>query len=208
MKVEQVVEEFFTDGVERHFIKGELLLIPDMIQAPPISYLTSGQVVQYDIDDAGNRAVVNIFKPGAFFPLPVAVIDARVEYFFEATTDVTVRQVEAARVRQFLQSEPEVVYDVLSRVYRGMEGVMGRMTQLLNGDAKSRVRYELSILAERFGTKNRVGTDIEVTAGQLAEMTGLTRETVSRTLKALQQEERVRLRRGAVTVIDLGLGDE
>lgn len=201
MKVEQAVEEFFADGVERHFIKGELLLFPRTSEAVPISYLTSGRVLQYDIDDAGNRAVVNIFKPGAFFPLPVAVIDAKVEYFFEATTDVTVRQAEAAKVRDFLQREPEVVYDVLSRVYRGMEGVMGRMTHLLSGDAKSRVRYELNILAERFGRAAKEGVDIEVTAGQLAEMTGLTRETVSRMLKLLEREERVRLRRGVVTLL-------
>lgn len=201
MKVEQAVEEFFADGVERHFIKGELLLFPCTSEAVPISYLTSGRVLQYDIDDAGNRAVVNIFKPGAFFPLPVAVIDAKVEYFFEATTDVTVRQAEAAKVRDFLQREPEVVYDVLSRVYRGMEGVMGRMTHLLSGDAKSRVRYELNILAERFGRAAKEGVDIEVTAGQLAEMTGLTRETVSRMLKLLEQEGRVRLRRGVVTLL-------
>lgn len=46
------------------------------------------------------------------------------------------------------------------------------------------------------------GVDIAITAGQLAEMTGLTRETVSRTLKGLQQEGVVALRRGVITLVE------
>lgn len=200
--VEETVERFFAGGVERQLSKGELLLMPDAAEPAPISYLVEGQVIQYDIDPEGNRSVVNVFKPGAFFPLSVAINHSPIAYFFEAVTPVVVRQVDAREVEQFLKREPEVVYDVLSRVYRGMDGLLGRVTQLLSGDARSRVLYELDILAQRFGTTVEDGVDIKVTAGQLAEMTGLTRETVSRALRILGQEKAVRLRRGAITLLD------
>ncbi len=199
--VKAKVQQFFGAGIKRELAEGEVLLFPEMTGPIPISYLVSGRVLQYSIDDEGNRSIVNIFKPGAFFPLTVAINDASVAYFFEADTLVEVRQVDAVHVRDFLRREPEVTYDVLARVYRGLEGLLGRMTHLLSGDAKSKILHELYILGQRFGTIVSNGVEVEVTAGKLAEMTGLTRETVSRTLKSLQHSDIVRLRRGVVTVL-------
>lgn len=199
--VEAKVKQFFASGTKRELTEGEVLLFPEMTGPIPISYLVKGQVLQYGIDDEGNRSIINVFKPGAFFPLPVAINGTPVTYFFEADTPVEVRQVGAMQVQAFLRREPEVTYDVLSRVYRGLDGVLGRMTQLLSGDAKSKIVYELHILGQRFGSTVRDGVEVEVTAGKLAEMTGLTRETVSRTLKGLQQSGVVRLRRGAITIL-------
>lgn len=199
--VEEKIRQFFADGAKRQLDKGELLLMPDTASRTPISYLLEGQVVEYDISDEGNRLVLNVFKPGAFFPLPVAINKSSVEYFFEAATPITVSQKSATEVEQFLRSEPEVAYDALSRVFRGVDGLLGRVVQLLGGNARGRVCYELDILSQRFGVKIASGVEIAVTASQLAEMTGLTRETVSRTLKVLQQEGLVKLRRGVVTLL-------
>lgn len=199
--VDTIVKQFFAAGTKRELAQGEVLLFPEMAGPVPISYLVKGKILQYSIDDEGNRSIVNIFKPGAFFPLPVAINNSPVIYFFEAGTPVEVRQVSAAQVRDFLHREPEVTYDVLARVYRGLDGLLGRMNQLLGGDAKSRILHELHILSQRFGTVVNGGIEVEVTAGNLAEMTGLTRETVSRTLKGLQRSGVVRLRRGAITIL-------
>lgn len=199
--VEEKVQQFFAGGVKRELSDGEVLLLPDMTGPIPISYLIKGRVVQYSIDDEGNRSIINMFKPGAFFPLPVAINSAPITYFFEADTEVEVRQMSALEVKTFLQREPDVMFDVLSRLYKGLDGILGRMTQLLSGDAKSRVLYELTILSQRFGSPARDGVEVAVTAGKLAEMTGLTRETVSRALQGLQQSGAVRLRRGIVTIV-------
>lgn len=199
--VQQKVQQFFDSGVRRHLSTGELLLFPEMEKPAPISYIVKGRILQYDINDEGNRSIVNIYKQGAFFPLPVAINNASIEYFFEADGDVEIRQMSATGVRDFLRQEPDVMYDVLSRMYRGLDGLLGRMTQLLSGDAKSRILYELYILRQRFGTTVSDGVEVSVTAGRLAEMTGLTRETVSRTLKLLQHSGVVRLRRGVVTIV-------
>ena len=199
--VQDKVQQFFDSGMRRQLVAGELLLFPDMKKPIPISYIVKGRVVQYDISDDGNRSIVNIYKQGAFFPLPVAINDASIEYFFEADAEVEIRQMGAVQVRDFLHQHPDVMYDVLSRMYRGLDGLLGRMTQLLSGDAKSRILYELHILSQRFGVVVGDGVEVSVTTGRLAEMTGLTRETVSRTLKILQQSGMVRTRRGVVTIV-------
>lgn len=199
---QEKVERFFQRGVKREFASGELILFPGIDGVVPINYLKQGRVIQYDINEEGNRSIVNIFKPYAFFPLQVAVNDAVVGYFFEADTATEVYQVDPTKVHDFLLQEPDVMYDVLSRICRGLDGLLGRTTQLLNGNAKSRVLYELSILSQRFGKATTDGIEISITAGRLAEMTGLTRETVSRSLKILRQAGLVRLRRGTITVLE------
>ncbi len=195
------MQRFFAEGTEKRLAKGEILLIPQESATAPISYLVEGRVIQYDIDDEGNKAVLNMFKPGAFFPLPIAVNKSPVLHFFEAATPVVVKQMSSADVEKFLRREPDVAYDVLSRMYRGLEGVLGRMSLLLRGDAKSRVLYELIILEQRFGEQSDEGTRIKVTERELAEMTGLTRETISRVLQTLQHEGVVVTHRGSVTIL-------
>lgn len=198
---QEKVERFFQKGSKREFASGELILFPGMDGVVPINYLKQGRVIQYDINEEGDRSIVNIFKPHAFFPLQVAVNDATIGYFFEADTATEVYQVDPTKVRDFLLQEPDVMYDVLSRICRGLDGLLGRTTQLLNGNAKNRVLYELSILSQRFGKATGDGIEVSITAGRLAEMTGLTRETVSRSLQTLRQAGLVRLRRGTVTVL-------
>ena len=61
------VSRFFTTFPLREYRKGELLLRPEE-QLPGIFYLVEGRVSVYDVTPAGNEVVVNVFKPGAFFP--------------------------------------------------------------------------------------------------------------------------------------------
>lgn len=61
------VRQFFDGGVKRELAVGEVLLFPDMEKPIPISYIVKGRVVQYSINDEGNRSIVNMFKSGAFF---------------------------------------------------------------------------------------------------------------------------------------------
>ena len=104
-EVEIKVRQFFDGGVKRELAVGEVLLFPDMEKPIPISYIVKGRILQYSINDEGNRSIVNMFKQGAFFPLPVAINDASIDYFIEADTDVEVRQMSAVQVRDWLAIE-------------------------------------------------------------------------------------------------------
>lgn len=199
--VSERISAFFADYPSRTYGAGEVLIMADAPAALPVYYLESGMVGQYDVTDSGNRMMCNIFKPGTFFPMSNAFSGQPSPYFFEAMAQSVVRVAPPEAVVAWLHAQPAVVVDLLARVYRGTDGLIGRMMRLMSGTAAHRIAFELAIMAERFGEPaTGGGVYIRMTETQLASQTGLARETISRELAALKRAGVVRLQRGGLTV--------
>lgn len=152
-----------------------------------VFYIVEGRVSQYDITPSGNEVVVNVFKPGAFFPMSSALNHPPNPYYFEASTVVKAHVAPPGATVQFLKDNPDVTFDLLSRVYRGVDGVLRRMAHLMGGDAKSRLIFELLNAANRFGDMRPDGSvTLPLKEGDLARHSGLSRETVNRNTQQLK----------------------
>ncbi len=203
MNIASHVSSFFTPFPERHYERGDVLIRGEQ-QPAGVFYLVSGLVTQYDIAANGNEVVVNVFKPGAFFPMSWAINQTHNRYYFEAAAHTTVRVAPADEVVEFLRHNPDVMYDLLSRVYRGTDGVLRRMAHLMGGDAKHRLLFELMNAAQRFGEIQADGQIvIRLNEGDIASRSGLARETVNRVLQAFKQSGLVEIRQGALCIKDL-----
>ncbi len=157
-------------------------------------YIESGIVNMYDISDKGNRSILNTFKPGAFFPMSNIINDVVPEYFFEANEKTVIRKASAVDVIEFLKKNNDVMYDLLSRTYKGTDGLLSKISELMQGDITSRVLNELRICAARFGAEeSEIGYVLKqkMTESDLSERTGLARETVSRSVKKLKNENKI-----------------
>ncbi len=110
------------------------------------------------------------------------------KYFFEAETDVELRLAPVDDVVKFIEANHDVAYDLLARVYRGLDGILGRMAHLMSSSAKSRVMYELLIEGRRFGTKRGSQTAVVLNEGDIGSRSGLARETVNREMQKLKKE--------------------
>ena len=189
------VQQFFGTYPTHSYAKDQII-VPAGEEPPGVLYLTTGRVNQYDISPTGNEMVVNVYKSPAFFPMSWAINKTPNDYFFQAATTVTVHQAPAAEAVAFLQANPDVMFDLLSRVYQGMEGVLRRTAHLMGGDASSRVLFELLNAAQRFGEPTEQGgVSLRLKESDLAKHAGLARETVSRTLQKLKAK-------GVVTIKD------
>lgn len=181
------VRAFFASYSQKRFTKQEIL-----VQAgedpPGVFLLEEGLVQQYDIAKSGASVVVNVFKPGAFFPMSWAINKTPNDYFYEATNDVQVRLAPAADVVAFLHDNPDVTFALLSRVYRGTDGLLRRMAHLMGGQAKTRLRFELLNAAYRFGESRPDGSVfVPLKESEIAQRSGLARETINRNLHSLKQ---------------------
>ena len=196
--ITQKIEAFFTAGLEVRYKKGEI--ITHAGEDPRgISLLLEGLVEQYDSTPEGNHATVNIFKPQAFFPMSWAINRTSNEYFYMALTDTTLRWVDADKVVSFLKENPDVLFDLLRRVYIGTDTLLRRIVLASSGAATSRLAFELLIEAYRFGVEQGDGEYIVSSKRhELAARSGLARETVSRELYKLQEV-------GAVTLVPRGI---
>lgn len=200
LNTSQATEQFFSQYPQRTYPKGQIL-IHSGDEPRQIFYLTKGMVRQYDISDRGDEVVVNVFKPGAFFPMLWAMTKLPNRYFFGAETTIEVRVVPYQEVLDFLQSNPEVIYDLLTRLYIGVDGMLGRMAQLMAGSARSRLLYEILIDGLRFGEVRDDGSRLlDISGSQLAARTGLSRETVSRELQKIAQDNIIALEHQKIVI--------
>lgn len=196
----QKIAAFFAAYPLRTFDKRQLMVRAEDT-LPGVFYIVKGRVSQYDIASSGNEVVVNVFKPGAFFPMSWAINNAPNHYFFEATTEVIAHVAPAAEAVRFLKDNPDVTFDLLARVYRGVDGVLRRMAHLMGGDAKSRLLFEILNATYRFGEHQKDGSMlVALTESDLARHSGLARETVNRCMQDLKASGAIDVTRSGITI--------
>lgn len=200
--VAKKLEDFFTKYRHQSYKKGEILVRADE-NPSGIFYLKSGRVKKYAISKKGDELIVNIFKPISFFPMSHAVNHLPNSYFYEAMENLELIKAPAEDVVKFLKDNPDVTYDLLSRVYRGSEGLLTRMTYLMAGNAYSRLIAELIIVAKRFGQANGKEVVVTTTEKDLATQIGMTRETVSREMKILKNRSLVTFEKSRLVIKNL-----
>jgi CRP-like cAMP-binding protein len=202
--VSQKVHDHFSQFPHRSYPKGQILVFAD--ESPQhIFYLVKGKVRKYDVSYRGDEVIVNIFKPGAFFPMSWAINDAGNRFFYKTEEATELHLVPVEDALTFLKTNPDVMLDLLSRLYRGMEGVLGRMVQLMSGTAQIRLVYELTVECRRFGEQEQSGGyTLSVSETDLAARSGLTRETVSREMQKLKEKGVIGLNGKVLVVNNLG----
>lgn len=203
--IEDTTSRFFSRFPQKSYAPHEVIVHAGD-DPPGVMYLCSGAVVQYDITESGGKVVVNIYKPGAFFPMSWAINSTSNNYYFEAHGDVQIRVAPSEEVVSFVKKHPEVLYDLLSRVYRGLDGVLTKIVQQMSGNARTKLLNCLLIRAKRFGAVDVNGhIHVSVTEHELADETGLTRETVSREMSKLRKAKLVQNSKGRIIIPDTNL---
>src|SRR3989344_1915115 len=202
-EIAQKIEAFFNRYPKKSFGKREILVFAKEDPAC-IFQLIKGEVREYDISHHGNEVILNVFKPPAFFPMSWAINKTPNQYFFETIGAVQIRMVPPEDAVNFIENNSDVMFDLLSRLYRGTDGLLGRMAHLMGGSARSRLIYELLIENARFGEARTNGSYfIPINESQLAAYTGLSRETVNREIHKLMESRLVTANRHGVIIKDL-----
>lgn len=193
------LDDFFSNYKFQKYKKGELLIRADE-NPTGIFYLKKGIVKEYSISKKGDELVVNIFKSQAFFPMSWALNNTQNSYFFEATEDLELWKAPREDVIDFLQKNPNVTLDLLKRVYKGTDGMLIKIMYLMSGSAYARLITELLTHSKRFGGNGLV---LDITEGDLASRTGMTRETISREMKILKDKNIVKIEKNKVMILNL-----
>jgi CRP-like cAMP-binding protein len=199
-EVSQKIEDFFSTYETRSFDAGQVLVYAGDSPAG-IFNLVSGHVRQYDISPNGEEVVVNVFKPPAFFPMSWAINSTPNQWFYEAGSKVTLKQAPVEEALVFLKTNVDVLFDLLSRLYSGTDGLQRRMAHLMAGTARSRVLFELIVAGRRFGKRQKDGSVfIDIRENELARRSGLSRETVSRELQKIKKNKLIDMNHSGLTI--------
>ncbi len=204
--VREKITNFLKDFKEQKYNKKEIIIKPD--DEPEVVYcILEGAVRMYAVSANGEELVINTFKPFAYFPMGWVLNDIVPRHYYEAMDPVVLKKVSKTAFLEFIQANPDVLMELTKRIYYGLEGYFTRMEYLMSGNASARLITELLILGKRFGVtgNNETVVSLKLTEKDLAALTGITRETVSRELNKLKIKGLVSLNKNILTVSDMGL---
>lgn len=202
-EIAQKIDQQFSKYPLRTYLKGQILIFADE-NPEHIFYITKGRVREYDISYRGDEAIVSIFKPPAFFPMSWAINRTPNTYFYKTEEETELHIVPVDDALEFIKANPDVLLDLLSRVYKGMDELLGRMVRLMSGTAQSRLMYEIIIGCRRFGEKHSNGSyTLKTKEVDLAAHCGLSRETVSREIHKLKDSGIISVTNAGIEVNDI-----
>lgn len=180
-KVQKLLLTFFGNYKSVSFSKGKTVIKPSNQK---VFFLTRGIVKMSGRLKDQELLTLNIYKPYSLFPMSPLLNNKLDKYTYIALTEIEGYFAPKKALREFIKKNPGVLFDLLKRIYRGLDGFFVRLESLLLGDAYLRLLTHLVMYSKRFN-KNH---DWHVTHHQLASQTGLARETVTREIKKLQDK--------------------
>ena len=202
--ITQKIESFFIEYPKQKYKKGKLLILADN-NPKSIYFLKKGIVKSYHISKNGQEVTLNMFKPNTFFPMSYALNNTPNRHYFETMTECIIYKAPKEDVLKFIKQEPDILLDLLKRVYIGIEGLCMHIEYLSAGTASEKLIATILILGKRFGKEENGETTIQLKMNEkeLGEYAGINRETVSRELRKLKEKKIVFFTRGIITIPDL-----
>lgn len=157
-----------------------------------INIIKSGFIKCYDIDKQGTEQLVWIGSPGDFFPVLHAFeLDPRAGYFVTAFTDVQLYRVPRKEFSEFLRKNPETLYEVARQLAQLLNDSVRHLNAAEKAKADEKIAHTLYFLSLRFGNPDEEDSSeiaVPVTHQDIANLLGLTRETVTVELKRLKDK--------------------
>jgi CRP-like cAMP-binding protein len=153
----------------------------------------------------GRRVLVGLAKPGAVLGSHLAVGGRRIDAA-EALTPMRVAEVSLPAFKEITAALPtEVVLGMMRGTLDHLSRTFRRTLRLLTLDLRGKVALALLDLADGFGVPDADGRllPVDVTHGDLAELTGVSRARVTKVLAELDRHG-VIVRRGRHLVVDVG----
>jgi CRP/FNR family cyclic AMP-dependent transcriptional regulator len=193
------IKDRFPDATERTYGAGQVIIYDG--DAPNfVRFIKTGAVKFYDSDENGNEKIMHISGAGSIFPLFYSFEDKKqVDGFYATIAETEVIMVPLKEFRAELKNSPDYAFQTLQWYANEMDHLVLRLKSMEKSSAKNRILQALLYLCDQHATPAKnpkwYRVTFPVTQQTLAELTGLTRETVNINLKDPQYEKLVRNQR-------------
>jgi CRP-like cAMP-binding protein len=184
----------------RTYERGET--IAGAADAEPFTYVIADGVARaVAVDGEGRCVTTGLLDSGHLFGVLPAVDDARHEQV-EALDACTVLRASTSDLERLLAVDPIVARNAAGLIADRLQDATARLEGLAFQPVPARVAGVLIDLADRFGkvTPEGVRIDVRMTHGTLAELTGTTRETLTKVAGWMRSEEIATIERRVIWV--------
>ena len=189
----QKLEEFIQRYPLRKFDKDQILLVQDE-RPRDIFFVKSGFIKGYDINVDGIEQHIWLGAKGDIIPYEwlFNAVDST-QLFYSAFTYLEVYVVNKDELIEFFAKNPDVLLHVAHDLAAKLSELTEKLTATEKPKASEKIIYMLHMLARRFGQESEDGGEntqitVPLTQQDIANLLGLTRETVATELKKLKDK--------------------
>ena len=158
-EVKDELARFFKTGRTKLFQKGEVIIAGEL-QTTHIYYIDSGFVKGYTISDEGSYRLLIIKSQSDLIPLANLFDQYSNALFYEAMTDVVVRQVSRPEFETALAANHQLALATLKKSVMILRDYIERLENLSISDARQRIIARLLYLLERFGANSKDNREV------------------------------------------------
>ncbi len=175
--------------------KGYIFYHPEE-EAEVLFLLKRGKVQVYTLTSEGKRLIIETISPGTFFGEMPLTAQSMHQAFAEAAEDSLICVLSRGDMERLLLEKPQVALRLVDSLSRRLEETRTRLEETTFRNAVARVSRAILRLVQ--GTSELSG----MTHQELADTTGLSRETVTKVLNRLQTQELMELGKKKIVILD------
>jgi CRP/FNR family transcriptional regulator, nitrogen oxide reductase regulator len=158
--------------------------------ARALNLLWTGQIKVIHETEEGQGVILRLIRPGEIFGGAAGWGNPRYPASAVAQQPSVVLQLPARDFTDLISSQPQFALAVIRELGARLREAETRITELQTERVEPRLACTLIRLARRTGVKTSAGIDLDVrlTRQEIAELTGTTLSTISRTLSAWERQ--------------------
>ena len=188
--------------ITRAYDKDQVIILAEE-EGDALFIIASGQVKVSIVSEDGREVILSLLGEGAVFG-ELSLLDGKPRSAnVVATRDTQLYMVRRPDFLQLVYKVPQIAIGLLAELAARLRKTDRKIEGLALLDVTSRISETLLQLAEEQGAQTELGVTIESrpTHQQLANMSGTTRETVSRVLKRLEGQGYISTEGRSITIL-------
>jgi len=167
-------------------------------------FLKKGLVKVYNLHSSGNEQILRFYGPGDFFPLPWLYGKATTEfYYYEAAEDCEVVSITRNDVTDIIERDPSLKHLLFESLLHDQAALSLRIISLEQPRATEKLAFTFYYLLHRHAMhigNNKYTIQMNLTHITLANLVGLTRETITMEINKLKRKGAISYNKKIYTV--------
>lgn len=190
-ELEEIVEKIEHKSYE----KGNMIFTEGS-DANTLFFINTGKIKLFKYNKDGKEQILHILTDGDFFGELDLIKSSKYKFNAKAMDDAKICTLTKNEVKNIIMKKPEISIKLLESVGERLSAIENLAQNLSTNDVDARIAYLLLNLMDKYCEESQNGKKIiklPLTREDMANYIGVTRETISRKLKKLEEEELISL---------------
>jgi CRP-like cAMP-binding protein len=169
--------------------------------------IEAGYVKVYTILDSGDMRTLLILGPGDIFPMVLATTDEwdthEIRNFYQSLTDAKLRVVESSELKHKIDSVPAIKDLYYQYVTYTNRVILNQLEIMKSKKAVNKILSLLPYLINKLGQQIRPNVyqlRIKLSHQEIADLSGVTRETTTSLIKKLEKAGKLKQKKGKLVI--------